>query len=113
MISTQLQKELNKTISGVHQIREPVDRARAAVELITHLQQVIRDLSQGRREAIAEAVQWPGESMSTVAAKLEISKSAVAKLAPPVVRNAVADDLRTRLSRGFNPPPLGPRSPRH
>jgi hypothetical protein len=56
MISTQLQKELNKTISGVHQIREPVDRARAAVELITHLQQVIRDLSQGRGSAVARRI---------------------------------------------------------
>ena len=104
-IPIQLEQQLNKAFSGIHQRRDPVNRAEDFGELIAYLQLKIEDLAKGRREAVAEAVQWPGESMATVAAKLKLSKSAVAKLATPDIRDVIANDLRTRLARGFNPPP--------
>ncbi len=109
-VPVKLQQQLNAAISGVHQSGEPVKTAQLAGALITYLQGAIEQLAQVRRQAVAEAVQWPGESMATVAAELNISKSAVAKLATPDMREIVASDLRARLARGFNPPPLPPHA---
>jgi len=105
-IPINLQKQLNAAIAGIHQCAEPLERARRGGELIEYLQQAINQVAENRRRAVAEAVQWPGESMATIAAKLGLSKSAVAKLATSDLRDDVANDLRTRLARGFNPPPL-------
>jgi hypothetical protein len=100
-----LQQQLNQAISGVHQRRDPIERARSAGELMEALQRVINDdLAKVRREAVAEAVQWPNMSMAKVALELNLSKSAIAKLATPDIRDVMASDLRTRLARGFNPP---------
>ena len=107
-LPTKLEKQLNETILGIHQSGEPLKRAQRSGELITDLQRVINNLAETRRKAIAEAVQWPGESLATVAAKLNLSKSAVAKLATPDLKDVIANDLRARLARGFNPPPLRP-----
>jgi hypothetical protein len=105
-IPVTLQQQLNQAVSGVHQRRDPLERARAAGELMESLQQMINnDLAKVRREAVAEAVQWPNMSLSKVASELNVSKSAIAKLATPDIRVAMAADLRTRLARGFNPPP--------
>jgi len=106
-----LRQQLNAAISGIQQTGEPVRRAQHAGDLITYLQGAIEQLAQVRRNAIAEAVQWPNESMATVAAKLNLSKSAIAKLATPDIREVVANDLRARLTRGFNPPPALPQMP--
>jgi len=111
-IPVKLQQQLNAAISEAHQSGEPLRSAQRAGALITYLQGAIEQLAQLRREAIAEAVQWPGESMATVAAKLNLSKSAVAKLATPDIREIVATDLRARLARGFNPPPAPHQSSR-
>lgn len=108
-IPVKLQQQLNSAISGIHQSGEPVKTAQRASALMTYLQGAIEQLAQVRRLAVAEAVQWPGESMATVAEKLNISKSAVAKLATSDIREIVANDLRARLARGFNPPPLTPQ----
>jgi len=105
-ISITLQRQLNEATSGIHQRRDPLERAKSAGELIEHLQRVINDdLAKIRREAIAEAVQWPNMSMAKVASELNLSKSTVAKLAAPDIRDSMANDLRERLARGFNPPP--------
>lgn len=109
-IPAKLQQQLNAAISEVHHGGEPLRSAQRAGALITYLQGAIEQLSQMRRRAVAEAVQWPNESMATVAAKLNLSKSAVAKLATPDIREIVAKDLRARLARGFNPPPLPSQS---
>jgi DNA-binding MurR/RpiR family transcriptional regulator len=100
-----LQQQLNQAISGIHQRSDPLDRARTAGELMEALQRTINDdLSKVRREAVAEAVQWPNMSMAKVALELNLSKSTIAKLATPDIRVMMANDLRTRLARGFDPP---------
>lgn len=102
-----LEMAVNDAIMGTHQISNPLERARRAGDLIEYLQRVVNsDLAPIRRRAVAEAIQWPNMSMAKVAVELGLSKSAVAKLAAPDIRNAVADDLRARLAKGFNPPPL-------
>lgn len=100
-----LQKQVNGAISGLQQNRNPLQRSQLAGELMNYLKGVIDDLAEGQRESIAEAVNWPGESMATVATKLNLSKSAVAKLATPDIRDVIAKDLRARLAKGYNPPP--------
>jgi hypothetical protein len=105
-----LQQQLNQAVSGIGQQRDPLERARRAGELIKQLQRFINgDLVKLRREAVAEALQWPNMSMAKVAIELEVSKSAIAKLATPDIREIIANDLRTRLKRGFNPPPPAKR----
>jgi radical SAM superfamily enzyme with C-terminal helix-hairpin-helix motif len=109
-IPIKLQQQLNDALSGVNQSGEPIHRAKRAGELKVYLQRVIDDLEQVRRRAIAEAINWPGESMATVAEKLNLSKSAIAKLATPDIREVISNDLRARLAKGYNPPPLRPLS---
>jgi hypothetical protein len=102
-----LQQQINQAVSGLGQHRDALARAKRSTELLDYLQDVIKNqLSKIRREAVAEAVQWPDMSMAKVADELGISKSAVAKLVTPDLRTTMADDLRSRLANGFNPPPL-------
>ena len=87
---------------GVQQVRDPLERARSAGELMDRLRRVTNtELADIRQKAIAEAVQWPNMSMGKVATELSLSKSAVAKLANPKLRTLVANDLRERLTEGI------------
>ena len=100
-----LEAAVNDAVMSVHQVRNPLEQARQAGELIDYLQCVAdSDLAQTRRLALAEAVQWPAMSMAKVANELGMSKSAVARLAAPHLRKAVAVDLRARLVEGHKPP---------
>ena len=99
-----LEVAVDDAVREVHQISSPLERARRAGELIEYLQCVVDDdLAQARQRAVAEAVQWPDMSMAKVAVALGLSKSAVAKMAGPDVRTAVAADLRARLTASFKP----------
>lgn len=109
-IPVKLEQQVNEMISSIHQERDPLRRAQRASDLVAWLQSEVEQLSRIRRDAIAEAVQWPNESMATVAKRLGLSKSAVAKLATPDIRDVIASDLRARLARGFNPPPPAPQA---
>jgi hypothetical protein len=102
-----VEQALNEAILGLHQQQSnPIERARNAGELIEYLRTKIDgDLATIRRNAVAEATQWPNMSMAKVAAELNLPKSTVARLASPDIRQMVAKDLRTRLANGFNLPP--------
>jgi AraC-like DNA-binding protein len=104
--SIQLQQQLNRAVSQVMQYRNPFERAKHAGELMERLQIIVNtELAKIRREAVAEALHWPNMSMAKVATELGVSKSTVAKLASPDLREAIASDVRARLQKGFNPPP--------
>jgi hypothetical protein len=104
-LTQSVERQINAAISKIHQIREPVKRAKELGDLIADLQIVINALADSRRRAIAEAVQWPGASLATVAESLGVSKSAIAKLVTPDIREVVGNDLRKRLSGGLQLPP--------
>jgi hypothetical protein len=80
-------------------------RAKDYGDLITGLQAIINSLSDPRRRAITEAALLPNASLQTVADELGLSKSAVAKLVTPDLRQVIGDDLRKRLSGGLQLPP--------
>lgn len=98
-----LESQLNGAILGVHQHSNPFSRAKSAGEVIEHLQGVIDQLANIRREAVAEAVLRPNMSMAKVASELNLSKSTIAKLAAPGVRSVVASDMTERLDKGYSP----------
>jgi hypothetical protein len=100
-----VERQLNAAISKIDQTREPVKRAKLLGDFIAALQAVINALADSRRRAIAEAVQWPGESLATVAESLGVSKSAIAKLVTPDIRETIGNDLRKRLAGGLQLPP--------
>jgi uncharacterized protein YdbL (DUF1318 family) len=97
-----LEQRLNDAVFGIHQCRKPLTRARNAGELIEFLQHYIDGLADTRRRAVAEAVQWPNMSMQKVADELNVSKSTIAKLASPGIRDDAARDIRARLE-GISP----------
>jgi hypothetical protein len=100
-----IEKTINEYILFVHQNRDPLARARLSDEATAKLRGAIEQLNETKRKAIAEAVQWPGASLSSVAKEMNLSKSAIAKLAPPSLKEVIGRDLRERLAGGFNPPP--------
>ncbi len=101
-----LETQLNGAVLGVHQRSNPLQRARSAGELIDHLQRIIDQLAKMRRGAVAEAVLRPNMSMAKVAVELNLSKSTVAKLAAPDVRDVVASEMTARLDKGYSLAPL-------
>jgi len=100
-----VERQLNAAISKIQQTRDVMQRAREYGELMAGLQGAINYLAEPRRRAITEAALLPGASLQSVADELNLSKSAVAKLVTPDLRQVIGDDLRKRLARGFNPPP--------
>jgi hypothetical protein len=68
--------------------------------MIQFLEGAMAGLAATRRQAIAQAVEWPDSSMAKVASALGISKSAVAKLAPGAMRltasRRLAEDLTNK-----------------
>jgi transcriptional regulator with PAS, ATPase and Fis domain len=79
-VPIRVQQTVNEAVSGIHQCRDPLTRARKAGELTEYLQRRIDELAKTRRKAVAEAVQRPDMSMAKVASELDLSKSTVAKL---------------------------------
>jgi hypothetical protein len=53
---------------------------------------------------VAEAVLRPNMSMARVAEQLNLSKSSIAKLASPILRQTVATDMVARLNSGYTSP---------
>ncbi|MGI5427928.1 sigma factor-like helix-turn-helix DNA-binding protein [Streptomyces sp. CA-179760] len=90
-----------KRISG---IAVPVDRAKAAIDLMATYQGRVTELSRIRREAIEEA-QASGMTQAEIAAKLGVSRGRVGQLAsagPPPERAFFGTDLVT-VSLGGKP----------
>ena len=104
-LPTNVERQLNAAISRIHQTRDVMRRAKDYGDLMAGLQSVINSLADPRRRAITEAALLPGASLQSVAYELGLSKSAVAKLVTPDLRQVIGEDLRKRLARGFNPPP--------
>jgi len=100
-----VERQLNAAISKIHQTRDAMRRAKDYGDLIAGLQSSINSLADPRRRAITEVALLPGASLQSVADELGLSKSAVAKLVTPDLRQVIGEDLRKRLARGFNPPP--------
>ncbi len=111
-LAQMVERKVNEAVLGIHQIQNPITRAKRAGDLTDYLMARIEDLAAIRRRAVAEALEWPGGSMEKVTAELGVSRSAVVKLAPPDLRRQIAEELRERLARGFNPPPLKPGAAR-
>jgi hypothetical protein len=111
-LAQMVEMKVNEAVLGIHQTQNPITRAKRAGDLTDYLMARIEDLAAIRRRAVAEALEWPGGSMEKVTAELGVSRSAVVKLAPPDLRRQIAEELRERLARGFNPPPLRPGAAR-
>ncbi|WP_405767438.1 sigma-70 region 4 domain-containing protein [Streptomyces sp. NBC_00080] len=83
-----------ETVSG---ITNPVDRAKAAIELMARYQSHVNELSRIRREAIEEA-QASGMTHAEIAKRLGVSRGRVGQLAsagPPPERAFFGTDLVT------------------
>jgi len=100
-----VEKQLNAAISKIHQTRDAMRRAKEYGDLMAGLQGYINSLADPRRRAITEAALLPGASLQKVADELGVSKSAVAKLVTPDLREVIGNDLRKRLSGGLQLPP--------
>ncbi|MBQ0985150.1 sigma-70 family RNA polymerase sigma factor [Streptomyces sp. F63] len=88
----------------ISEIAVPVDRARAAIDLMATYQGRVTELSRIRREAIEEA-QASGMTQTEIAAKLGVSRGRVGQLAsagPPPERAFFGTDLVT-VSLGGKP----------
>jgi hypothetical protein len=97
-----LHRALIAAISGLGQIRDPLQRARAGTRLIGEVQQRLSELAEVRARAVAEAVQWPGQSLATVAESLDLSKQAIARLVTPTLKKETASEMRQRLAASFD-----------
>ncbi|MFC7510525.1 sigma factor-like helix-turn-helix DNA-binding protein [Streptomyces thermocarboxydus] len=78
-------------------ITEPVDRAKAAIDLMATYQGWVLELSRIRREAIEEA-QASGMTQTEIASRLGVSRGRVGQLAsagPPPERAFFGTDLVT------------------
>ncbi|MFF9677615.1 sigma factor-like helix-turn-helix DNA-binding protein, partial [Streptomyces eurythermus] len=78
-------------------IAEPVDRAKAAIDLMATYQGWVLELSRIRREAIEEA-QASGMTQAEIATRLGVSRGRVGQLAsagPPPERAFFGTDLVT------------------
>ncbi|WP_200258821.1 sigma-70 region 4 domain-containing protein [Streptomyces sp. HSG2] len=83
-----------REVSG---IVDPVDRARAAIDLMARYQSHVNELSRVRREAIEEA-QAAGMTQAEIAKRLGVSRGRVGQLAsagPPPERAFFGTDLVT------------------
>jgi hypothetical protein len=96
-----LHRALVAAISGLGQMSDPLSRAAAGTRLIGEVQRRLSELADMRARAVAEAVQWPGQSLATVAESLELSKQAVARLVTPTLREEAASEMRQRLTAAF------------
>lgn len=80
-----------ETVSG---ITNPVDRAKAAIELMARYQSHVNELSRIRREAIEEA-QASGMTHAEIAKRLGVSRGRVGQLASAGPRRSAPSSART------------------
>jgi len=88
-----VQQEMEK----VAEVADPVDRAKAAIDLMARYQSHVNELSRIRREAIEEA-QATGMTQAEIAKRLGVSRGRVGQLAsagPPPERAFFGTDLVT------------------
>ncbi|MFJ6726025.1 sigma factor-like helix-turn-helix DNA-binding protein [Streptomyces sp. NPDC091281] len=94
----------------VSAITDPVDRAKAAIDLMARYQSHVNELSRIRREAIEEA-QAAGMTQAAIAARLGVSRGRVGQLAsagPPPERAFFGTDLVTVSMAGMYEAGKGP-----
>ncbi len=100
---------VNRGISGLGMVRNPVLRAKIATEMARKLESALKQVTDQRQTAMAEALLQPGMSMAQLAAELGMSKSYVGKLAPLQVRQQVAERINgqryhwTNMLRNWSP----------
>ncbi|MET9597864.1 sigma-70 region 4 domain-containing protein [Streptomyces sp. NPDC006459] len=88
---------MHEEMQRVAQVKVPVERAKAAIDLLADYQGRVIELSRIRREAIEEAAA-SGMSQSEIAALLGVSRGRVGQLAsqgPPPERAFFGTDLMT------------------
>jgi len=95
----ELQQRMNAELSGIGQMQNAISRAKREGELLNYLQNVVRDLAERRRRTIAEALVMPGATMAQVTSQLNLSRSAVVKLATPDLRVQMAKELTLQIAR--------------
>lgn len=91
-------------------ITDPVDRAKAAIDLMARYQSHVNELSRVRREAIEEA-QASGMTQAEIAKRLGVSRGRVGQLAsagPPPERAFFGTDLVTVSLGGSTKQARGP-----
>lgn len=94
----------------VSEISDPVDRAKAAIDLMARYQSRVNELSRIRREAIEEA-QAAGMTQAEIATRLGVSRGRVGQLAsagPPPERAFFGTDLVTVSVAGMYEAGKGP-----
>ena len=94
----QMESSVNQAVMGLSQIRDPIQRATTANELLDLLERAVKSVSDQRQKAVAETLLWKDMSTAKVAGLLGLSKSYVAKLAPAEFRERVARQMREELS---------------
>lgn len=95
---------MHEDMEQVSGIADPVDRAKAAIDLMARYQGWVLELSRVRREAIEEA-QASGMTQAEIAVRLGVSRGRVGQLAsagPPPERAFFGTDLVT-VSLGGKP----------
>ncbi|WP_432156508.1 sigma factor-like helix-turn-helix DNA-binding protein [Streptomyces sp. bgisy153] len=88
---------MHDDMERVSGIKDPVDRAKGAIDLMARYQSRVNELSRIRREAIEEA-QASGMTQAEIAARLGVSRGRVGQLAsagPPPERAFFGTDLVT------------------
>lgn len=91
---TEMEIFVNRGISGLGMVRDPLLRAKIASDMIRVLENALKQVVEKRQEAMAEVLLWPEMSMAKLATELGLSKSYVGKLAPLTVRQRVAEEMR-------------------
>ncbi|MEU0256801.1 sigma-70 region 4 domain-containing protein [Streptomyces sp. NPDC006184] len=101
---------MHDDMEQVSGIKDPVDRAKAAIDLMARYQSRVNELSRIRREAIEEA-QAAGMTQAEIATRLGVSRGRVGQLAsagPPPERAFFGTDLITVSVAGMYEAGKGP-----
>ncbi|MFF7752292.1 sigma factor-like helix-turn-helix DNA-binding protein [Streptomyces sp. NPDC007971] len=101
---------MHDDMDQVSGIKDPVDRAKAAIDLMARYQSRVNELSRIRREAIEEA-QAAGMTQAEIATRLGVSRGRVGQLAsagPPPERAFFGTDLVTVSVAGMYEAGKGP-----
>ncbi|GAB2960448.1 sigma factor-like helix-turn-helix DNA-binding protein [Streptomyces heilongjiangensis] len=101
---------MHDDMERVSEISDPVDRAKAAIDLMARYQSRVNELSRIRREAIEEA-QAAGMTQAEIATRLGVSRGRVGQLAsagPPPERAFFGTDMVTVSVAGMYEAGKGP-----
>ncbi|MEU3860486.1 sigma-70 region 4 domain-containing protein [Streptomyces sp. NPDC028722] len=101
---------MHDDMEQVSGIKDPVDRAKATIDLMARYQSRVNELSRIRREAIEEA-QAAGMTQAEIATRLGVSRGRVGQLAsagPPPERAFFGTDLVTVSVAGMYEAGKGP-----